>query len=104
MVATQELYLVIIGLFLYILGVTGPNHHPRKSIKSFGAGVANVLLVIVIAAFGPGFFRYLRSHSSDVAHEMFLWLSVVLLSACLIGIRYYALGERIRSWKASSTS
>lgn len=99
---TQELHVVIVGLFFYILGATGPNHHPRKSFKAFGAGVVHAAMVIVGAYFAPGFLRRIGGGGSAAVSTVFLWVAVVSLSTCLVGLRYYRLADRIRRWQLSS--
>lgn len=92
-----ELRIVLMSLVIYILGVIGPNHHPKKSFKALGSGVVNVTIVIGIAILFPIFIKSLANFGSNTLRVILVFFTI-LMSASIILIRYYGTEERIRNF------
>lgn len=93
-----DLSVVLVGLLVYLLGIVTPNHHTEKTVKSFGAGVVQVLLITSIIVFYPKFFRWAVGGTEERYYEIAMLACISLFSVAVIVIRYYVIEDRIREW------
>ncbi|WP_049921313.1 hypothetical protein [Halopiger djelfimassiliensis] len=92
MVTESELQFVVVVLSVYTTAFVTSNHHPQKSLQSFGAGVANLILMIGIALYGPDVITYIGLSVSGLS------VVIALQAVTILGIWYYAAENRVEQF------
>lgn len=93
-----DLSVVLVGLLVYLLGIVTPNHHTEKTVKSFGAGVVQVFLIIFTMVFYPRFIRWSIGGPEETYYELAIVVCITLFSMVIIATRYYVIEDIVRQY------